>query len=338
MAVILAEVRRGELIESTHTGVVAIADVSGANVASAGDIDRPFYFRSSAKPFQSVPLVESGAADAYGFGDKELALACASHDATPEHQRVVQRMLTRIGLDEDALQCGVSLPADQPEAARITLGLKAQSPVQCECSGEHAGMLAVCCQQGYPIDDYISVDHPLQRRIRAIVARVLRLKEDELILATDGCRIPTFGAPLRSFAVAYACLGAPDRVPDDAGDELAAPLDRLRKAMTTHPVMVGGECVLDSDIMRLSNGRIVAKLGAEGLLCMAVPERGLGVAIKDGDGNQRGLGPAAIAVLEQLDLADRGTLETLRERHGGKVETFAGEKAGEVRPAFRLQR
>jgi L-asparaginase II len=338
MATILAEVRRGKMVESTHTGAVAVADVTGAIVAKAGDIDRLAYFRSSAKPFQSIPLVETGAAEAFDFTDKELALACASHDATPAHQRVVQRMLTRIGLDEDALQCGVAAPSDQQEAARVTLGLKAPSQLQCECSGEHAGMLAVCCHLGYPIDEYVASDHPLQQRIRAIVARVLRLAEDELILATDGCRIPTFGAPLRTFAVAYATLAAPARAPHTAEGELAPSLDRLRTAMTAHPAMVGGEQVLDSDIMRLSQGGIAAKLGAEGLLCLAVPERGLGLAIKCEDGSPRGLGPAAIAVLEQLDLADGKMLADLRERHGGSVKTFGGERVGEVRPAFQLQR
>jgi L-asparaginase II len=329
-------VTRGELVESTHSGTVVVADVTGRLLACHGDPEHVVYFRSAAKPFQAVPLVACGAADAFGFGPEELALASASHDATPAHQRGVARMLAKIGLDEDALRCGVAPPPDPREAARITLGLKAPSQLQCECSGEHAGMLAACRHLGYPLDSYIEPDHPLQKRIRDIVAQALRVSEDDLITGTDGCRIPTFAAPVQSFAMAYATLADPRQAPLEAGRELAKPLDRLREAMTAHPVLVGGEATLDSDIMALSEGRIVAKLGAEGLLCLAVPERGLGIAIAADDGSSRALGPAAVAVIEQLALAEPAVLDTLRERHIETVKTFAGEAVGEVCPAFHL--
>jgi L-asparaginase II len=245
-------------------------------------------------------------------------------------------MLAKIGLDEDALRCGVAPPPDPQEAARITLGLKAPSQLQCECSGEHAGMLAACLRLDYPLHSYTEPDHPLQRRIRAVVAQVLRLPVDDLITGTDGCRIPTFAAPVRAFAVAYATLADPRRAPAETGRELAKFLDRLREAMATHPTLVGGEETLDSDIMVLSEGRIIAKLGAEGLLCLAVPERGLGIAIAATDGSSRALGPAAVAVIEQLALAEPATVDRLRERHVETVKTFAGEVVGEMRPAFHL--
>lgn len=336
MSAILAKVTRGELVESTHAGIVVVADVTGRLLVCHGNPEHVVYLRSAAKPFQAVPLVACGAADAFGFGPEDLALACASHDATPAHQRGVARMLAKIGLDEDALRCGVAPPPDPQEAARITLGLKAPSQLQCECSGEHAGMLAACLHLDYPLESYIEPDHPLQKRIREIVAQVLRVSEDDLVTGTDGCRIPTFAAPVQSFAMAYATLADPRQAPAKAGRELANPLDRLREAMTAHPVLVGGEATLDSDIMALSEGRIVAKLGAEGLLCLAVPERGLGIAIAADDGASRALGPAAVAVIEQLALAEPPVLDTLRERHIETVKTFGGEAVGEICPAFRL--
>jgi L-asparaginase II len=332
----LAKITRGELVESIHPGIVVVADVTGRLLACHGDPEHVAYFRSAAKPFQAVPLVECGAADAFDFGPEDLALACASHDATPAHQRGVARMLAKLGLDEDALRCGVAPPPDPQEAARITLGLKAESQLQCECSGEHAGMLATCLHLDYPLESYIEPDHPLQRRIREIVAQVLRLKEDDLVTGTDGCRIPTFAAPVQSFAVAYATLADPRQAPVEAGRELAKPLDRLREAMIAHPVLVGGEETLDSDIMALSEGRLVAKLGAEGLLCLAVPERGLGIAIAADDGSSRALGPAAVAVIEQLELVEPAIVDTLRERHAETVKTFGGETVGEMCPAFQL--
>jgi len=197
-------------------------------------------------------------------------------------------------------------------------------------------MLAACQRLGYSLDDYVEPDHPLQQRIREVIARVLDVEPQDLVEGTDGCRIPTFAAPVQAFAMAYARLAAPDMIPTTHRNGLETALLRLRSAMVAHPTLVGGEQTLDSDLMRLSQGRIVAKLGAEGLLCAALPERGLGLAISVEDGSPRGLGPAVIQVLEELELADAKTLQALRERQGGQVVTFAGESVGTVRPGFQL--
>ena len=336
-AAVLAEVTRGDVVESFHRGVVVAVDVDGNVVASAGNVDQLAYFRSAAKPFQAVPVVESGAAEAFGLTERELALSCSSHDSTPDHQRGVARMLEKIGLHDEDLRCGISPPADEQELARSVLGLVWPSQVQCECSGEHAGMLAACKQLGYPLETYVERDHPLQRRILEIVATVLGMDEDELILGTDGCSIPTFAAPLRRFAFAYATLASPQKSPVRNDPVLVGAIDRLRAAMVAYPVMIGNEGVLDTEIMQATGGQIVAKLGAEGLLCLAAPERGLGIAIASDDGMPRGLGPAASGVLEQLDLVDDGMLCSLREQFAGPVPSFKGEPVGAVRPALRLQ-
>ena len=334
---VIAEVTRGDVIESMHRGIVAVVDVDGSLVASAGDVERLAYFRSSAKPFQAIPLVESGAADAFGFTEREVALACSSHDATPDHQRGVARMLEKIGLHEEDLRCGISPPVDEQELARSVLGLVWPSQIQCECSGEHAGMLARCKHLGYPLDNYVEQDHPLQRRILQIIAMVLDMDEDAVILGADGCSIPTFAAPIRCFAIAYAKLATPRRTTFGNDSSLVEAVDRLREAMLAYPVMIGNEGVLDTDIMQFSHGQIVAKLGAEGLLCLAAPEHGLGIAIASEDGMPRGLGPAAIATLEQLGLADGETLCALRARHAGAVPSFKGEPVGAIRAALQLQ-
>ena len=336
VAAVLAEVTRGDVVESVHRGVVVVVDLQGRLVASAGNVDQMAYFRSAAKPFQAIPVVESGAAEAFGFTERELALSCSSHDSTPDHQRGVARMLEKVGVNEEDLRCGISPIADEQEQARSVLGLVWPSQVQCECSGEHAGMLAACKQLGYPLDSYVERDHPLQRRILEIVAAVLDVDEDELTLGTDGCSLPTFAAPLRRFAFAYATLACPQQSPikNDAG--LVEAIDRMREAMVAYPVMIGNEGVLDTEIMQATGGRIVAKLGAEGLLCLAAPERGLGIAIASDDGMQRGLGPAAISTLEQLELADDRTLRPLREQFASAVPSFKGEPVGAVRPALQL--
>lgn len=332
----LADVTRGGRVESVHQGVVVVADVGGKVVAAAGDPDQVAYFRSSAKPFQAVPLVASGAADAYGFTPAELALACASHNAAPSHQAQVAAMLAKVGLGPEALSCGCPLPSDPTAAARVVLGLEPPSPLGCDCSGKHTGMLATCVHLGEPIDDYVLPEHPAQRRVRAAVTAALRLPEADLLLATDGCSLPTFGAPLRAFAVAYATLAAPHAAPAGAGREQAAALDRLRTAMVAHPENVAGEGELVTDLMALAGGRIAAKSGAEGLICLAIPERGLGVAVRILDGSFRAHPAVVFALLEQLDLLDAAALAALRERHPATIRNHNGWEVGEIRPAFVL--
>lgn len=334
---VLVEVTRGDLVESRLRGDIAVVDAGGDLLARAGDPHRVVYFRSSAKPFQALPLVTSGAADAFGFGPTELAIACGSHDATPDHQRVVARMLDRIGLDETALGCGIAPAADPAEQARDTLGLVWPSQVRCECSGEHAGMLAACVHNGWPTEGYWQRDHPLQQQIAGVVARVTGMAEADLVVATDGCSLPTFGAPLRCFAAAFALLAKPAAAPPvRVGDDGPA-LDRLRAAMVAHPEMIGGETTLDTALIRHSRGRFVAKLGAEGLLCIGVPERAIGIAITVESGSdQRAFGPTALAVLDALGLAAPDFAEAIRTERAGPVTSFRGEPVGELRAVFDL--
>lgn len=338
MPTIIAEVTRGGRVESVHHGVVVVADVAGRVVAAAGDPEHVAYFRSSAKPFQAVPLVESGAADAFGFTAAELALACASHNAEPGHQAQVAAMLGKVGLGPAALRCGCPLSSDPAAAARVVLGLEPRSPLQCDCSGKHAGMLATCVHFGEPIAGYLDPEHPAQQRVKRVVAAALRLPEPELRMATDGCSLPTFGAPLRAFAVAYATLAAPNDAPAGAGREHAAALERLRAAMAAHPENVAGAGELVTDLMAVSGGRVVAKSGAEGLICLALPEHGMGIAVRVLDGSFRPHAEVVFAVLEQLELLDPASLAALRERHPAAIRNHNGWDVGAFRSAFRLAR
>ncbi len=338
MTTVMVEITRGTLVESSHRGSVAVVDSDGTMVAWAGNPEERLYFRSSAKAFQGIPLVASGAADAFGFTTEELALATASHNATGRHQAVVASMLTKAGLRESDLQCGIAPPLDEDEKARVTLGLIPPTLIQCECSGKHSGMLVTCRHQGWPIEDYLEPDHPLQREIKAIVAAACGVPAETLDVATDGCSLPTFGAPLRAFATAYAVLADPDGAPWERPTAERSALRRLREAIVTHPELVSGEGEIDTTIMRVTDGAVVAKLGAEGLLCMAVPGRRLGIAISDSGGSTRSLGPAAVATLESLGLVDDDTIGTLQEELCPPVTNFAGKTVGETRSVLRLER
>ncbi len=337
MTAILAETTRGGIPESVHHGVIVAVDATGDVVAAAGDPEQVVFFRSSAKPFQAIQVIESGAADAFGFTPAELALCCASHEASPDHQRQVAAMLEKIGLSEADLRCGCPLTGNAEESARITLGLVKQTPLQCDCSGKHSGMLATIVHEGLSKEDYLDQNHPLQRRILATMAEVMRTPEEEIILGTDGCSLPTFGAPLRAFATAYAALAAPEYVPAGAGREHAAALNRLRAAMTAHPVNVSGKGNLVATLMEVSEGRIAAKSGAEGLLCLAVPERGLGIAIRVADGTFRAHPTITVAVLAQLGILDAEARDAILERHSPALRNHNGRIVGEIRPAFDLR-
>ena len=284
----LAEIVRAGNVESVHEGTVVVADVSGKIIATSGNPETFAYFRSSAKPFQAIAVVESGAADRFGLTPAELALCCASHSAEASHQSQVLAMLKKLGLDDGALQCGIPLPIDESETALILSGQRERSPLQCDCSGKHSGMLASSLQLGYPIDSYLEPEHPLQQRIKAVIAEVCRVGPEDLKLATDGCSVPTFGVSIAAMATAFATLAAPDKAPTGCGREHAVALNRLREAMCAHPENVGGSTGrIDTDLMKLSNGAMVAKSGAEGLLCVGIPAHEIGIAIRVADGSHR---------------------------------------------------
>jgi L-asparaginase II len=314
---------------------VVVADVSGSVRASAGDPQTFAYFRSSAKPIQAVPLIESGAADRFGFTPAELALCCASHSGEAMHQEQVITMLGKLGLDSSALQCGSPLPMDEKQAGLISTGEKPPTALACDCSGKHTGMLATCVHMGYPLESYLDPEHPLQQTIRGVVAEVCRLTPDQLRLATDGCSVPTFGTTIAAMAVAFATLAAPEGAPAGGGREHAAALDRLRSAMTAYPENVGGtRGRIDTDLMKCSGGKVVAKGGAEGLLCVGIPEHAVGIAIRVADGSSRSHPVVIESVLDQLDLLDKHLIANVTSLHDGRIFNHNRRHVGDIRAAF----
>jgi L-asparaginase II len=329
MATVLAEVRRGPLVECRHYGAIAVADAHGTPIASAGDPELTTFFRSSAKPFQALPIVTSGAADAFHFTDAELAVCSASHNGEPVHLEVVANLLSRLGLADDHLQCGTVQPIDRAEAAKVATGQLPRTPRHCDCSGKHSGMLAVCQHRGYPLDTYRDPDHPLQRDILALMADFLDLPAAAIPLGTDGCGVPTFAAPVSRIARAWAMLAAP---PDPYRDAARRILD----AMAAEPYMVAGRNRICTDLMTLTGPAIVVKTGAEAVFCLALRERGWGVAIKIEDGNGRALPVIVASVLQQLGLWDATTTDQFLTRQPPHLRNNAGTIVGELRPAFTL--
>lgn len=336
MSTVIAETTRGGITESIHHGIVAVANPLGEIVAWAGDPDHVIFYRSSAKPFQAIPVVESGAADRFGFTDRELALCCASHSGQPHHQEEVRGMLAKIGLTPDALQCGAIIPYNDDEGARVRTGYHTKSPLMCDCSGKHSGMLSVCVQEGLPIASYMDPSHPLQQRILRIMAEVMRVPESDIVLGTDGCSLPTFGASVGAFARSWAALAAPDAVDAGFGKEHAAALTRLRTAMVNAPENVAGDGEFVTDLMQVTGPRLYAKSGAEGLICFALPEQQLGVAIRVMDGSYR-MHPVVVAeVLRQLGALDEETIRKVEERHPSRLLNHNKRHVGDYRAVLTL--
>lgn len=325
------EVTRGELVESVHRVSVAVVHAQGRLVASAGDPSRVAYWRSAAKPFQAMPLVEDGAADALGITDEELALACASHSSEPRHLEVAGGLLRRIGAPVDALACGPHPPISETVAERVVRDGVPLTPLWSNCSGKHGGMLALALHHGWPWDGYERPGHPVQDRLLAEVARWTCVRAEVIPTATDGCAAVTFALPLSAMALAWAGLGADD----------APGATRIRAAMTAHPHMVAGTGRLCTGLMAAWPGRVLAKVGAAGIYCAALPELGLGVALKVADGDSAVSGPALLAVLrallERAGLKGRYDLEPLADFAGSPLINTRGVRVGSVRAAGGLR-
>jgi L-asparaginase II len=323
------EATRGDLVESAHPVSVAVVDRAGALVAHAGDADLVTYWRSAAKPFQAMPLIADGAADRFSLGAEELALACASHSSEPVHVAIALRMLEKIGCTEGDLACGPHPPlsaavADQVQRNGITL-----TPAWSNCSGKHAGMLALARHHGWPTAGYERAGHPVQQRLLSEIARWTGVAEAKIACAVDGCTTVCYGVPLSAMALAYARFAT-------ANEDAPA---RAWTAMTGHPRLVAGSGRVCTELMAAAPGRLVAKVGAEGVYSAALREPGLGVAIKVEDGDGRSAQVALLEVLRQLGrrLALRLPLDALAGFTSPPILNTRGEQTGSLRASGRLR-
>lgn len=342
---VLVEVTRGEGIDARHRGWIAGVTSDGKLAVSIGDPDQQVFLRSSAKPFQLAPFVASGRFDSYGFGapSEALAIMAASHSGEDRHVRTVQTILREGGLSREVLQCGTHPPYDRETAQRLLRDGEPLTPLRHNCSGKHAGMALHAKAAGWDVETYWHPDHPVQRLALETIATLAELPPQEIQSATDGCGVVTFAMPMRNAALLYVRLAEPARVRDSA---LRGALERIRDAMMAHPELVAGERRrLDTALMRAAPGSLVAKGGAEGLSSIGLLSgavrahkgaMGLVVKIEDGDGAHRASSTAVCAVLGQLGAFDAPALSALAEFASPPVRDPRGERAGEVRPTFKV--
>lgn len=329
---VLVEVLRGAVVESAHRGAVAVCDADGKTVWEIGDTARPVFPRSAVKAIQALPLVESGAADAYGFGDRELALACASHSGEPEHVETARSMLARAGLDGAALECGSHWPSSH--AATVTLARAGGEPnaLHNNCSGKHAGFLCACCHSGIAHRGYVNAGHELQGMVRDAMEAVTGAAHDVDHCGTDGCSIPTYAVPLRSFAAGFARMATGNGL----GPVRAKAAQRLLSACMAEPFLVSGTGRADESLMKAAPGRIFVKMGAEGVYCAAIPELGLGIALKCDDGAVRAAESMIAGVLARLMAGEEELARELRRQAVQPILSRNDVEVGQVRPSEAL--
>ncbi len=325
---VVVEVTRGEMVESRHRGAFAVARSDGRLTASAGDIDTPIYPRSAIKAFQALPLIETGAADRFGFTAEEIALACSSHGGEPDHVATARSMLAKAGIDEGHLECGPQWPSFGQAARALARSADAPARIHNNCSGKHAGMLAVARHLDEPLAGYTQPDHPVQKRVRETMGRVCAVDLSTAVHATDGCSIPTWAIALRDLAVGFARFAVGHT--DGPKDVRAA--ERIIEAVRAAPFMVAGSKRLCTALMS-EVPRAFVKIGAEGVYCACIPHAGLGVALKCDDGTVRAAEAMVAAILARLDVWTDDERDRLRRFEMAPVNDRNGALVGQIRPS-----
>ncbi|MEQ1831918.1 MAG: asparaginase [Candidatus Eisenbacteria bacterium] len=318
-------VLRGDIAESRHQVQCVLVDANGLVSSASAEPSRLTSFRSAAKPFQLLPFIERGHADALGCSDPEIAIMAASHSGSRAHLDLVRGLLARLGLEPTLLACGYHDPQDPESLADVRRDPGRCGPLYNNCSGKHAGMLAMCRAEGWPVEGYERAAHPLQQLLHRTVAECCAVPAESIVTGIDGCSLPVFGLPLQRMAQGYARIAV---AMAQGGERRGRALQRIGRVMAAHPVLVEGEGRLATDLMLASGGRLLAKSGAEGLLLVADPDRGLGLAIKCEDGAMRALGPAAVEVLEALGMLAGADRARLAEHRRTPVTNAAGHVVG----------
>lgn len=331
---ILVEVTRGLSVESRHRGSVAVSDAAGRLAFSLGDVERPVFARSSVKALQALPLVESGAADRFGFEDAELALACASHAGEPEHVATAAGALARLGLGEDALECGAHWPLNDTAARALAASGAGPNRLHNNCSGKHAGFLCLACAMEVAPEAYVEPAHPVQREVAAALESVTGQSLANAPVGTDGCGIPTYALPLAAIARGFARFGTGERLTPSR----AAAARRLIQAVWSAPLMVGGAGRFDTEAMQALGEAVFVKVGAEGVHAAAMPALGLGVAIKIEDGAGRASEIAMAAVLRRFLEVETDASDWLTGRARKALLNAESREVGEIRAAEALLR
>ncbi|WHH60055.1 asparaginase [Petroclostridium sp. X23] len=330
----LIAVTRTNQIESIHNGFICVTDPGKNIIYSIGDSNTKVYLRSSAKPIQAVAFVNSGVMDKFNISLEELAIICSSHSGEDFHRGAVRSILSKIGLSEENLSCGVANPYNQDAINELIRKGERPSQLYNCCSGKHAGMLALCRYYSYPVEGYTEPEHPVQQLILKTIADLLECETEDITLGIDGCGIPTFMIKLCQAAYLYSLLAAGSNGTGKYNESF----ELIKKAMTTYPRMINGNKEFCTDLITHSGGKVIGKVGAEGIYCVAVTEKQLGICIKISDGNERGVYPVTTHILRQLGILDDRAMKELKIWASPPIKNHKGKIVGYTVPIFDIDK
>lgn len=333
MAVPVVYVYRNGTVESVHFGNLAVVNADGKLLYRVGDPHAVTFLRSSAKPWQAIDIVESGAYRKFGFAPTHLAAICASHSGEEKHVKIVSEILDKIGISEKHLLCGIHTPLYY-SANNITPPLGLQfSELHHNCSGKHAGMLALCKFHNYPLENYLDNNHPVQQTILENIASLCKFPKDKIVVGVDGCSTPVHALPLYNIAWGFARFVSPNSVPSEKAKAYSA----IYRAMIENPDIVGGIGRFDTSLMSACRGKIVAKIGAEGVHCAGIVDKGMAMAAKIIDGARRAIFPFSLEALHQLGEIDDSQMESLKEFGSTVIRNYRDFEVGHLRADFKLE-
>ncbi len=333
---ILAEVIRGETVESIHRGHLVILSGDGETIYSAGNPEIVTFIRSSGKPFQVFPVLTSGAADKLGFSEAEIALACGSHSGEEMHVKIAREMLEKIGCDETDLRCGAHDPFDEKRTREMIRAGEKPTQLHNNCSGKHAAMLGLAKHLGADIQTYEQLENPVQKAILEAFSVFAETPIETIKIGIDGCAAPNFAVSLRAMAKTFAKLVSP---PENFDEEYRKACSQIVSAMINYPELIGGSERLDTLMMRAANGKIISKIGAEGVwLCAVLPSEnwksGLGIALKIEDGDdKRARAVVSIEILRQLGIL---SAEDLTQYSPMPIKNRRGDSVGRIEANFKI--
>jgi len=332
MSVELVKLVRDGTVESVHRGSIAVVNTKGDLLYEMGDAERITFFHSSAKPFQAIAALETGIVEKFNLELKEIAIMSSSHIGDKEHIETLSSLMKKIGVEEKQLLCGTHEPYSKDAAKELIRAGLSPSPIYCNCSGKHLGMLAASKSKSFSLETYNEPEHEIQKEIKNVISDFSGVNPEDIVIATDGCGAPVFGIPLKNMARAFANLGNIEFM----GGKYSKSQNYIISAVTMYPEMIAGKGRMDTELMQRFGDRLFIKTGAEAVSCAAILGRSIGISIKIDDGYPRAVAPVMLELLRQLKVINNKEAEELREYWIPPVKNNLGEKVGELKATFSI--
>lgn len=334
MAEKLIEITRNGIVESIHNGDIAITNSRGKLLYYYGNPEKFTYFRSAAKPIQTINVIRSGAHEHFAFTDDEISIMCASHYGEPFHLKTVESILKKINLNKDYVLSGTTTSLHPDYALQLAYQRVELNQLYSDCSGKHGGMLAVCQLKNYPLENYLHPSHPCQQEILEDVAYISQMDKKDIHIGIDGCSAPVHALPLINMAIAYASFTSPSNLSDDYQEAASI----IFHAMNKHPEMISGTNGFCSRLIAATKHSLIGKMGAQGVYCVGIKNKDIGIAVKIEDGSMNVLAPVVLEVLSQLNLIDNESLKELDDFRIIENKNDKGTIVGQIKPIFMLKK